>query len=217
MRLQPPLMKTVNIFFRKKKKKTGLPALAILNICCRSFTKSRKFRTKFSHRKIPNQEILLTNIIETIADVRKSSDDLLNLKISTKVLAITQTPNMFITSECNVPGLPDVDPGKRSSKLTDSQKEYILIVVGPYNLCFRYIRTMQRFSKKVINKHLLIQDSTKSIHIWSTVWLKLQRFALFASCLIAVVVQTKQRTHGIRTMFVVGISLRVVESRRRVN
>ena len=115
MRLQPPLIKTVNIFFRKKKKKTGLPALVILNICCRSFTKSRKFRTKFSHRKIPNQEILLTNIIETIGDVRKCSDDLLNLKMS-------------ITSECNVTGLPAVDPGKRSSKLTDSQKEYLIAV-----------------------------------------------------------------------------------------
>ena len=78
--------------------------------------------------EIPNQEILLTNIIETVGDVKRSSDEL--LKISTKVLANTQNQKMSITNESNVPDLPDVDPGKRSSKLTDSQKEY-LIAVGP--------------------------------------------------------------------------------------
>ena len=72
---------------------------------------------------------MLANIIETVGDVKRSSDDL--LKISTKVLANTQNQKMSITNECSVPSLPDVDPGKRSSKLTDSQKEY-LIAVGPH-------------------------------------------------------------------------------------
>ena len=76
--------------------------------------------------EIPNQEILLTNIIETVGDVKRSSDEL--LKISTKVLANTQNQKMSITNEGNVPDLPDVDPGKRSSKLTDSQKEYLIAV-----------------------------------------------------------------------------------------
>ena len=72
---------------------------------------------------------MLANIIETVGDVKRSSDDL--LKISTKVLSNTQNQKMSITNECNVPSLPDVDPGKQSSKLTDSQKEY-LIAVGPH-------------------------------------------------------------------------------------
>ena len=79
--------------------------------------------------EIPNQEILLTNITETVCDAKRSSDEL--LKISTKVLANTQNQKMSIANESNVPDLPDVDPGKRSSKLTDSQKEY-LIAVGPH-------------------------------------------------------------------------------------
>ena len=47
--------------------------------------------------EIPNQEILLTNIIETVGDVKRSSDEL--LKISTKVLTSTQNQKMSITNE----------------------------------------------------------------------------------------------------------------------
>ena len=72
---------------------------------------------------------MLTNIVETVTDVKRSSDDL--LKISAKVLAKTQNQEIYFTNEYNVLGLPDVDLGKRSSNLTDSQKEY-LITVGPH-------------------------------------------------------------------------------------
>ena len=43
--------------------------------------------------EIPNQEILLTNIMETVGDVKRSFEDL--LKISTKVLVNTQNQNVY--------------------------------------------------------------------------------------------------------------------------
>ena len=165
--------------------------------------------------KIPNQEIFLTNIIETIGDVKRSSDEL--LKISTKGLANAQNQKMSITNESNALDLPDVDPGKRSSKLTDSQKKY-LTAVGPH----------QPVLPAYPNDAKICEEGHKQAR-FNPGWYKeyphleysLAKDAAFCFvCFLfhsALVVQTKQRTLGTTMVFVVGTSLRVVESRRRVN
>lgn len=66
----------------------------------------------------PNQEYFPTRIVETVGQVKESTNDL--LKVSSKVLEKIEMENRpLLDNEEEFPTMPQLDPGMRSNKLTD--------------------------------------------------------------------------------------------------